>query len=215
MTEKNIFVCKTFLSLNISDFSLFFIQKLQPLPQKVTPSFPAAPSKNRDPVKPPPLTFKIWQERGLFSSSSLPAIIAHNHLPTFKIFSNFVHFCPIFKYFALFYPFLTFFLPLFALFCPFSEKSQTCPYFLEQALRRLNLQQKRVVCAILFPNSMCPRARQLTLKVLGMFSTDLLGCILIGVRFLHFLHFYIPSCLLRMRKEAAHLYNEEKYYKTG
>ena len=129
MTEKNIFVCKTFLSLNISDFSLFFIQKLQPLPLKVTPSFPAAPSKNWDPVKSPPPPHP--QNLCLFSSSSLPAIIAHNHLPTFKIFSNFVHFCPIFKYFALFYPFLTFFLPLFALFCPFSEKSQTCPYFLE------------------------------------------------------------------------------------
>ena len=30
MAEKNIFVYKLFLSLNISDFGLFFEQKLQP-----------------------------------------------------------------------------------------------------------------------------------------------------------------------------------------
>ena len=66
MTEKNIFVYKTFLSLNILDFSLFFIQKLQPLPQKVTPSFPAAPSKNRDPVKPPPSPSKFGRIGAFF-----------------------------------------------------------------------------------------------------------------------------------------------------
>ena len=32
MTEKNIFVYKVFLSLNILDFSLFFIKKLRPPP---------------------------------------------------------------------------------------------------------------------------------------------------------------------------------------
>ena len=41
-----------------------------------------------------------------FSSSLLHAIIASNHLPVFKIFSNFVHFCPIFQTFC---PSLAFF----------------------------------------------------------------------------------------------------------
>ena len=42
MTEKNIFAYELFLSLNISDFSLFFMQKLQPPPwKKSTPSFQA------------------------------------------------------------------------------------------------------------------------------------------------------------------------------
>ena len=45
-----------------------------------------------------------------FSSSLLCAIVAHNHLPFFKIFSNIVHFCPNFQIFFLF---LTFFLPFF------------------------------------------------------------------------------------------------------
>ena len=39
MTENNIFVYKHFLSLNISDFSLFFMEKLQP-PEKDHPLFP-------------------------------------------------------------------------------------------------------------------------------------------------------------------------------
>ena len=42
MTEKNIFAHKHFLSLNISDFNLFFMWKLQTPPQKkVTPLFPS------------------------------------------------------------------------------------------------------------------------------------------------------------------------------
>ena len=48
-----------------------------------------------------------------FSSSLLCAIIARNHLPFFKTFSNFVYFPHIFKYVALFLtficPFLSFF----------------------------------------------------------------------------------------------------------
>ena len=39
MTEKNIVVDKLFLLLNIWDFSLFFMLKLQPPLKKVTPSF--------------------------------------------------------------------------------------------------------------------------------------------------------------------------------
>ena len=42
MTEKNIFVYKLFLSLRISDFSLFFMQKQQP-PKKCKPLFPSNP----------------------------------------------------------------------------------------------------------------------------------------------------------------------------
>ena len=82
----------------------------------------------------PKLCFKNWQEffnheeksipSRAYSSSLMCAIIARNHLPFFKIFSNFVHFCPNFQYFALFKHF-------FAIFCPFSEKSHACPYFLE------------------------------------------------------------------------------------
>ena len=52
MTEKNIFAHKLFLSLNISDFDLLFMWKLQP-PEKVTPLFPANPSKSWGSVKPP------------------------------------------------------------------------------------------------------------------------------------------------------------------
>ena len=52
MTEKNIFVYKLFLSFNISDFSLFFMSRLQSSLKKVTVSH-QPPSKNWDPVKPP------------------------------------------------------------------------------------------------------------------------------------------------------------------
>ena len=59
MTEKNIFVYKLFLSLNNSNFSLFFflfLVKLQSPLKKVTPSFPATPSqKLRSCQVPPPL----------------------------------------------------------------------------------------------------------------------------------------------------------------
>ena len=44
MTEKNIFAYKLFLSLNISDFNLFFMEKLQPSPlENVIPLFPSNP----------------------------------------------------------------------------------------------------------------------------------------------------------------------------
>ena len=55
------------------------------------------------------------------SSSSLCVIIACNHLPFFKSFSNFVHFCPNFPVFCPFSIFC----------CSFSEKSYPCPCFLE------------------------------------------------------------------------------------
>ena len=48
-----------------------------------------------------------------YSSSLLRAIIARNHLPFFKIFSNFVHFCPNLQIFC---PFLPFFCSFFAFF---------------------------------------------------------------------------------------------------
>ena len=47
MADKNIFVDKPFLSLNISDLS-------PTTPQKVHPSFPVTPSRNWDHVEPPP-----------------------------------------------------------------------------------------------------------------------------------------------------------------
>ena len=46
----------------------------------------------------------------------------------FQIFSNIVHFCPNFQIFYPFCNFLTFSAP----FCPFSEKSHVCPYFLNK-----------------------------------------------------------------------------------
>ena len=53
MTEKNIFAFKIFLSLNISDFNLFFMWQLQP-PWKRSPPFSQQPpSKSWRPVKPP------------------------------------------------------------------------------------------------------------------------------------------------------------------
>ena len=62
MTEKTIFAYKLFFSLNISDF------KLQYPVKKVTPCFPATPSKSRDPVKFPPFfgnsTPRPPQEKG-------------------------------------------------------------------------------------------------------------------------------------------------------
>ena len=45
------------MPLNISDFSLFVIKKLQAPWKKSPSSFQAAPSKNWDPAKPPPLLF--------------------------------------------------------------------------------------------------------------------------------------------------------------
>ena len=53
MTEENIFACKRFLWLNISDFNLFLCENCNHRLIKVTPSFPATPSKSWDPVKHP------------------------------------------------------------------------------------------------------------------------------------------------------------------
>ena len=58
MTEKNIFTYKLFLSLNISDFNLFFYFKIAPSPpppslKKSLLSFPATPSKSWGPISPP------------------------------------------------------------------------------------------------------------------------------------------------------------------
>ena len=52
-----------------------------------------------------------------YSGCFMHATLARMRLPFFKIFSNFVHFCP-----------------NFTIFCPFSEKSHLCPFFLQQAL---------------------------------------------------------------------------------
>ena len=53
MTEKSIFAYKLFLSLNISDFSLFSCENWNPPWKKSPPSFPATPSKIWGPVKSP------------------------------------------------------------------------------------------------------------------------------------------------------------------
>ena len=48
-----------------------------------------------------------------FFSGLLRGIIARNKLPLFKMFSNFVHFCPNFQIFCPFLPFSNIFLPFF------------------------------------------------------------------------------------------------------
>ena len=59
MTEKNIFVYKLFLSLDISQFSLFLCKNSNLFPKQATPfSQPTqTPSKNQS-----PFFLKIWQE---------------------------------------------------------------------------------------------------------------------------------------------------------
>ena len=68
-----------------------------------------------------------------FSSSWLNAIIACNHLPFFKIFSNFVLFCPNFQIFCPFSPFFNIFWSFGALFLKITRMpllSRICPdYF--------------------------------------------------------------------------------------
>ena len=63
MTEKNIFVYKFFLPLNISDFNLSFIWKLEPLPlKKVTPSLSQqAPLKVKVLLSPSPFWKFGWR----------------------------------------------------------------------------------------------------------------------------------------------------------
>ena len=69
------------------------------------------------------MTYVLWHIRA-FSSSLLHVIITRSQLPFFKIFSNFVCFCPKLQiFFLLFLPFFKNF------FCPFSEKSHARPYF--------------------------------------------------------------------------------------
>ena len=61
-----------------------------------------------------------WDQEMCFNCN-MHGIVTHMRLPFFKIFLNFVtQFCPNFQ--------------IFCPFCPFSEKSHTCHFFLEQAL---------------------------------------------------------------------------------
>ena len=67
MTEKNIFTYKLFLSLNNSDFNLFFCENFNPPPplplKKVTPLFPSNPPVNEvEVLSIPPPFLKIWFE---------------------------------------------------------------------------------------------------------------------------------------------------------
>ena len=60
----------------------------------------------------PPLNTRNFPWTGrVFPSNLLCAIMARNHLPFFKLFSSFVHFCPNFQIFCSFLPF--FFLSFF------------------------------------------------------------------------------------------------------
>ena len=63
MAKENIFAYELFLSLNISDFNLFFVTIATPLPPEKShpPLSQQPPSKIWGPVK-PPLFLKIWLE---------------------------------------------------------------------------------------------------------------------------------------------------------
>ena len=63
MTEKNIFVYKLFLLLNISDFILFFMYKLQP-PEKSHPLFPINPPLKIEILSTPPPVFENCRKVG-------------------------------------------------------------------------------------------------------------------------------------------------------
>ena len=87
-----------------------------------------------------------------FSSSLLRVIIVSNHLPFYKILSNFVHFCPNLQIFCPSLLFFNIFLPFS---CPFSEKSNACTYFLEYALMILKLHLfQEIECTANAKNSM-------------------------------------------------------------
>ena len=61
MTEKNNFAYTLFLSLNISNFNVFYVKIATP-PEKSRPPLSQQPSsKSWGPVKPPPF-LKIWLE---------------------------------------------------------------------------------------------------------------------------------------------------------
>ena len=62
MTEKNIFAYKLFLTLNISDFSLFFMWQLQPLPEKSHPPLSQQPPLKVEALSSSPPFLKIWLE---------------------------------------------------------------------------------------------------------------------------------------------------------
>ena len=61
MTEKNIFAHKLFLSLNISDFDLFFMWKLQLPLEKVTPPISQQLPLKVEFLSSPPI-LKLWLE---------------------------------------------------------------------------------------------------------------------------------------------------------
>ena len=62
MTEKYVFVYKLFLSLNISDFSLFFYVKTATSLKKIHPLFPSNPPPKIGILTCHPPFLKIWME---------------------------------------------------------------------------------------------------------------------------------------------------------
>ena len=67
---------------------------------------------------------KYLKKSNIFRIFSIVRDKGRSHLPLFKMFSNFVDFCPNLRIFCPFWHFLS-------LFCPSSDKSHACPYFLE------------------------------------------------------------------------------------
>ena len=81
MTEKYSFVNKLFLPINISDFSLFFMQKLQPpYLEKEHSYFIATPSKNLDPVKASAFENLVGGSTSPTESWRVHTMFAHLHL---------------------------------------------------------------------------------------------------------------------------------------
>ena len=71
-----------------------------------------------------------------YSSSLLRVIIARNQLSFFKSFQILYIFAQVFKYFV--------FLPFLNIFCPFYEKLHACLYFVEYALNRVQIVDRKM-----------------------------------------------------------------------
>ena len=61
MTEKNIFAYRLFLSLNISDFNLFFCENCNPSPEKKSPPLSQQPPLKVEVLSSPPFWKYGWR----------------------------------------------------------------------------------------------------------------------------------------------------------
>ena len=100
MTKKNNFAHKLLLSLNVSDFNLFFTWKLQPSLHPLPPPLKKViPSKSWGPAK-PPLSLKIWlevqqppspkQKEGVHTMLYISIILTYSHVWNTVVMSGLV-----------------------------------------------------------------------------------------------------------------------------